>query len=45
MRNGARSYWYFLAPALIVVAGVIVLPGVFTLWMSVHEWKPGGAIA
>ena len=45
MRNGARSYWYFLAPALIVVAGVIVIPWVFTLWMSVHEWKPGGAIA
>lgn len=45
MRNGARSYWFFLAPALIVVAGVIVIPWVFTLWMSVHEWKPGGAIA
>lgn len=45
MRNGARSYWLFLAPALIVVAGVIVIPWAFTLWMSVHEWKPGGAIS
>ncbi|HMN72719.1 MAG TPA: sugar ABC transporter permease [Rhodoblastus sp.] len=43
--RASRSYWFFLAPALIVVAGVIVIPWVFTLWMSVHEWKPGGAIA
>lgn len=45
MRANRRSYWFFLAPALIVVAGVIVIPWAFTLWMSVHEWKPGGAIA
>ncbi len=45
MRTGVRSYWWFLAPALVVVAGVIVIPWAFTLWMSVHEWKPGGAIA
>jgi multiple sugar transport system permease protein len=37
------SYWPFVIPALVVVVGVIVFPWVFTLWMSVHEWKVGGA--
>ena len=37
------SYWPFVIPALIVVVGVIVFPWAFTLWMSVHEWKVGGA--
>nr|WP_305123405.1 sugar ABC transporter permease [Roseomonas sp. GC11] len=30
-------------PALAVVGGVIILPWVFTLWMSVNEWRIGGA--
>ena len=37
------SYWPFVIPALVVVVGVIVFPWVFTLWMSVHEWKVGSA--
>ena len=45
MNGSRRSYWYFLAPAIVVVAGVIVIPWAFTLWMSLHEWKPGGATA
>ena len=40
-RNYARVYWPFVLPAGIVVAAVIVLPWVFTLVMSVHEWKIG----
>jgi len=28
-------------PALIVVIAVIVFPWVFTIWMSLHEWKVG----
>lgn len=43
MNGGSRSYWWFLAPALVVVVGVIVIPWAFTIWMSLHEWKPGGA--
>ena len=39
------SYWPFVIPALIVVVGVIIFPWVFTLWMSVHEWKVGSAPA
>ena len=39
----ARSYWPFVLPALVVVGGVIVFPWAFTLWMSLHEWKIGGA--
>lgn len=39
------SYWPFVIPGLVVVAGVIVVPWVFTAWMSVHEWKLGGAYA
>src|SRR5437763_17197852 len=36
-----RSYWPFVLPALIVVLAVIVFPWVFTIWMSMHEWKVG----
>jgi multiple sugar transport system permease protein len=31
-------------PAAIVVAAVIVFPWIFTLFMSVHDWKVSGAI-
>jgi multiple sugar transport system permease protein len=36
-----RSYWPFVLPALIVVLTVIVFPWVFTIWMSLNEWKVG----
>ncbi len=35
------SYWPFVVPALVVVAGIIVFPWLFTIWMSMHEWKVG----
>src|ERR1041385_3802825 len=35
------SYWPFVLPALIVVLTVIVFPWIFTIWMSLHEWKVG----
>jgi multiple sugar transport system permease protein len=35
------SYWPFVLPALVVVLAVIVFPWVFTIWMSLHEWKVG----
>ncbi len=40
-RNYARNYWPFVIPAGAVVAAIIVLPWVFTLFMSVHEWRVG----
>ena len=36
-----RSYRLFIAPALVVVGAVIVFPWLFTLWMSVFDWKIG----
>jgi multiple sugar transport system permease protein len=39
------SYWPFIVPALVVVGGVIVFPWAFTIWMSLREWKIGGANA
>ena len=36
-----RNYYLFIAPALIVVIGVIVFPWLFTLWMSAFDWKIG----
>ena len=30
-----------MLPALIVVLAVIIFPWVFTIWMSLHEWKVG----
>jgi len=35
------SYWPFVVPALVVVVAVIVFPWVFTIWMSLNEWKVG----
>jgi multiple sugar transport system permease protein len=42
-RNYARHYWPFVVPAAVVIVGVILFPWVFTLFMSVHEWRLGGA--
>jgi multiple sugar transport system permease protein len=36
-----RSYWPFVIPALVVVLAVIVFPWLFTIWMSLNEWKVG----
>ena len=44
-RNYARNYWPFLLPAGVVVLGVIVFPWLFTLYMSLHEFKVGGDFA
>jgi multiple sugar transport system permease protein len=41
-RNYARRYWMFAAPAAIVVVAVILFPWLFTLFMSVHQWKVSG---
>jgi multiple sugar transport system permease protein len=35
------SYWPFVIPALVVVIAVIVFPWVFTIWMSLNQWKVG----
>jgi multiple sugar transport system permease protein len=40
--NYARRYWLFALPAAIIVVAVIVFPWVFTLFMSVHDWKVTG---
>jgi multiple sugar transport system permease protein len=42
-RAYARRYWMFALPAAVVVLVVILFPWVFTLFMSVHEWKVSGA--
>jgi multiple sugar transport system permease protein len=42
-RNYARRYWVFALPAAIVVLAVILFPWVFTVFMSVHDWKVSGA--
>ena len=42
-RNYARRYWLFALPAAIIVAAVIVFPWIFTLFMSVHDWKVTGS--
>jgi multiple sugar transport system permease protein len=40
-RAYARHYWPFVVPAAIVVCAVIVFPWIFTVWMSLQEWKLG----
>jgi multiple sugar transport system permease protein len=41
--NYARRYWAFTIPAGVIVFAVIIFPWVFTLFMSVHEWKVTGS--
>jgi multiple sugar transport system permease protein len=36
-------YYRFVVPALVTIAAVIVFPWLFTIWMSLHEWKIGSA--
>jgi multiple sugar transport system permease protein len=36
-----RSYYLFVVPALVVVGAVIIFPWVFTVWMSLFDWKIG----
>jgi len=43
-RNYARSYWMFAVPAALIVATVILFPWLFTLFMSVHDWKVSGNV-
>lgn len=38
-----RVYWPFAAPAVVVVTAVIAFPWLFTLWMSLQEWRVGSA--
>ena len=37
-----RRYWIFAMPAAVIVAAVILFPWIFTLFMSVHDWKVTG---
>ena len=41
-RAYGRRYWVFAMPAAVVVLLVILFPWLFTLFMSVHEWKVTG---
>ncbi|HUK11263.1 MAG TPA: sugar ABC transporter permease [Stellaceae bacterium] len=34
-----RPYALFILPALLIVAAVIIFPWLFTVFMSLHEWK------
>ena len=43
-RGYARRYWAFAVPAAMVVAAVILFPWLFTLFMSVHDWKVSGNV-
>ena len=44
-QNYARRYWLFILPAGIVVAAVIVFPWVFTLFMSLQDYRVGSAMS
>jgi multiple sugar transport system permease protein len=39
----ARHYWAFALPAALVVLLVILFPWIFTIFMSLHDWKVTGA--
>jgi len=38
----ARHYWAFTVPAALVVLLVILFPWIFTIFMSLHDWKVTG---
>src|SRR6478672_6502770 len=39
----ARHYWAFAVPAAAVVLVVILFPWIFTIFMSLHDWKVSGS--
>ena len=41
-RAYARHYWAFAVPAATVVLLVILFPWIFTVFMSLHDWKVTG---
>jgi multiple sugar transport system permease protein len=40
----SRKYWLFSLPAVVIILAVIVFPWVFTVFMSLQEWKIGGGV-
>ena len=38
----SRKYWVFAVPATVIILAVIVFPWLFTIFMSVQEYKIGG---
>jgi multiple sugar transport system permease protein len=38
-----RTYRLFIMPAVVVIGAVIIFPWLFTVWMSVFDWKIGSA--
>src|SRR5438105_2552192 len=44
MLHARRSalYW-FIVPALLAIVAIIAFPWVFTLWMSLFDWKIGSS--
>jgi len=36
-----RSYYLFIAPALVTIGAVIIFPWLYTLWMSAFDWTLG----
>jgi len=36
-----RAYVWFILPALLIIFAVIIFPWLFTLWMSLHDWRLG----
>jgi multiple sugar transport system permease protein len=41
--DGKRPYMLFVLPAIAVMMAVIIFPWLFTLFMSVHDWRIGQA--
>ena len=42
-KHGVSPFLWFILPAVLVVVAVIVFPWMFTLWMSLFDWKIGSA--
>jgi multiple sugar transport system permease protein len=42
-RNPRATLYWFIAPALVVIVGIIAFPWAFTLWMSLFDWKIGSS--
>lgn len=42
-KSYGRHYWLFGVPAAMIVVAVILFPWLFTMFMSVHDWKVTGA--
>lgn len=41
-RSRRRVFWWFVSPAILLYVGLMLIPSIQTLWISLHRWSGSG---